>query len=186
MWCHSRAWAAGSPHGQRWSEWHPVLGREGRKTWAPLCVWHPGWKHFLCLLRWISGTVQALKELTVIWIWHCPLPSPTISWKVCWWYHRISSWPLCSFHSKRGPTAFFLLLPHPRCSFYSLQLWSCPVEKLHNLGCYEVIHSSVFSLPNPQNKRLLFLGFLSAWRMLGQRWTNQNGTWVIRRQLHHG
>lgn len=72
----------------------------------------------LCLLRWISGTVQALKELTVIWIWHCPLHNLL---KVCLWYHRISFWPLCSFHSKGGQTAFFIIFPPFRCAFYLLQ-----------------------------------------------------------------
>lgn len=147
-------------------EWHSVFGREGRKP-GLLSVSGIGVERVsFCLLRWISGTVQALKELSVKWTWHCPLHNLL---KVCLWCHRISSWPLCSFHSQRGKTVFFLLLPPPRCSIYC-RIWSCPMESLHNWGHYEVIHSLALSSSNPQNKPLLFLGFLNVWLMLEQRW----------------
>lgn len=99
-------------------EWHSVLSRKGNKPGLLYVSGIMVESISFCFLRWISGTVQALKELTVVWIWHCPLHNLL---KVRLWNHRISSWPLCSFHSRRGQTAFFLMLPPPRCSFYLLQ-----------------------------------------------------------------
>lgn len=69
-------------------------------------------------LRWISGTVQALKERTVIWIWHCP--PATISWRsVCATTGLVLDRSVLSIPKEAKPLSFYC--SHPRCPFYSLK-----------------------------------------------------------------
>lgn len=126
-----------------WARWSWVAlcsWQGGAWTWAPFCVWDQGWKHFLLPSQMNKWHCTSIKELSVIWIWHCP---PRNLLKVCLWSHGMSRWPLCSFHSRRGQTAFSNAPTSQVLFLFSsgadLVLWrNCIIQ------CYEVTHSSNF------------------------------------------
>lgn len=124
----------------RWS-WVALCSWQGGVwTWAPFCVWDQGWKHFLLPSQMNKWHCISIKELSVIWIWHCPLHNLL---KVCLWCHGMSRWPLCSFHSRRGQTAFSNA-PTSQVLFLFTAGADLVLRRNCIIRCYEVIHSSNF------------------------------------------
>lgn len=153
----------GYPHGQDEAECQSVLGREGRKSGLLSVSGIRVESISFCLLRWISGTVQAWKEPSVTWTWHCPLHNLL---KVCVWCHRISRWPLCSFHSKRGKTAFFLMPPLPGALSIYCRIWSHPVGKLPNSVLWS---NTQLSFLCPQTSKQISLVPCISWHLIDVR-----------------
>lgn len=165
MWCHLQAWVAGSSHGQDEVEWHSVLGREGCEP-GLLSVSGIRLKAFPLPSQMNKWHCISIKELSVIWIWHCPLHNLL---KVYLWCHGMSRWPLCSFHSPKRPDSVLLMLPHPRCSFYlPCRSWSRLEEKLHNSVLWGNTQLEFPCLQHPQTSFFVPWAF-SISRMLGQK-----------------